>query len=484
MDRATLLTLSRDDLIALIEAQGKQLATLTARIAELEAKLAVPPKNPDNSSMPPSKGEKPNLPERGKKPRPSRPGVARPLAENPDRIIEATLGTCPHCDHTLAAADMADIHAYDHIDLPPIRPIVTRINRHRGTCPCCRKAVAAPAPEGFEPGSPFGPGIGALILHLHITQAVSFERLSRLMAEVFGLSISEGAIANILARAQTPLMAAADAIAAVVRASPVVASDETSARVGGKSWWQWAELAKVPSRSVGGRQAEGLLSSTAIYHVIDATRAASVVATFLQGVQPEIWVADCYGGQMGHGVERQICLAHLLRDTKYAIEAADTVFAPGSRLVLLRAVAIGKRRATLKDSTLKQYLADLDRRLDKLLSGPEPKQDAARPLYRAMRRDRADLFRFVTRRDVLYTNNACERARLAKGSIRLCRMEWQDEGLRPSVIFRKVTNCFRAEWGAKVYAAAASVIATGRLHGMSALEALRAGLAWGPIIRS
>ena len=449
MDRATLLPLSGDELIALIEAQAQQIATLTARVAELEAKLGLPPKTPDNSSLPPSKGQKPNLPDGGKKPRASRPGVARSLADNPDRIIEATLAACPHCDHELAAADMDDVHAYDHIDLPPIRPIVTRINRHRGTCPCCRKAIAAPAPEGFEPGSPFGPGIAALILHLHITQAVSFERLSRLMAEVFGLSISEGAIANILSRAQTPLAAAADTIAAAGRASPVVASDETSARVGGKTSWQWV-----------------LLSSTAIYHVIAATRAASVVTTFLQGARPEIWVADRYAGQLGHGAARQICLAHLLRDTKYAIEAGDTVFAPGFRLVLLRAVAIGKRRASLKDSTLKQYLADLDRRLDKLLSGPEPKQKAARRLYRAMRRDRDDLFRFVTRRDVPYTNNACERA------------------LRPSVIFRKVTNCFRAEWGAKVYAAAASVIATGRLHGMSALEALRMALAGVPIIPS
>jgi transposase len=200
--------------------------------------------------------------------------VTRSLAENPDQIIEASLAACPHCNHALAPADMTeDIHAYDHIGLPAIRPIVTRIHRHRGTCPCCRKAVAAPAPEGFEPGSPFGPGIGALILHLHVAQAISFERLSRLMADVFGLSISEGAITNILARAQTPLMAAAETIAAAVRASPVVASDETSARVGGKTWWQWV-----------------LLSSTAICHVIADTRAASVVATFLQGVQPEIWV--------------------------------------------------------------------------------------------------------------------------------------------------------------------------------------------------
>ncbi len=451
LDLSKLTDAEKDDLILRLLPLIGQLEAAHARVAELEKRLATleqPPKNPSNSSKSPSTGEKPNLPDRGKKPRRGHPGVTRALAEHPDLTIEATLAACPHCDHALAAADMADIHAYDHIDLPVIRPIVTRVNRHRGVCPCCHKAVAAPAPEGQEPGSPFGPGIASLVLHLHITQAVGFERLSRLMAEVFGLSISEGAIANMLARAQAPLVAAADAIAAAVRASPVVASDETSTRVRGKTCWQWV-----------------LLSTTAIYHVIADTRAAAVVTDFLQGRRPEIWIADRYGGQAGHGAERQMCLAHLSRDAKFAIEAGDDVFAPGFRLVLLRAMAIGKRRATLKDSTLAQYRADLDRRLDKLLSGPEPKQDAGRRLYRAMRRDRADLFRFVTRRDVDYTNNACERA------------------LRPSVIFRKVTNGFRAAWGAKVYAAAASVIATGRLHGLSALAALQAALAGGPILR-
>ena len=45
----------------------------------------------------------------------------------------------------------------------------------------------------------------------------------------------KGAIANILARAEVPLLAAAEPIADAVRASPVVGSDETSARVGGKT---------------------------------------------------------------------------------------------------------------------------------------------------------------------------------------------------------------------------------------------------------
>jgi transposase len=359
------------------------------------------------------------------------------------------LATCPHCAHALDAADQSDTHPYDHIDLPPISQTITRINRHRGVCPCCRRRIAAPAPEGFEPGSSFGLGLCALIVHLHVTQAIGFERLARLLAEVFGLTISEGAIGNILARAKTPLLAATAPIAAAVRSSSVVGSDETSARVAGKTWWQWV-----------------LLGSTAIYHVIADTRAASVVTTLLDGARPQVWVADRYGGQLGHGVVRQMCLAHLLRDAKYAIEEGDVGFALGFHFLLLQAVAVGKRRDTLKDSTLAQYHADLERRLNRLLAGALPDHPAARRLFRAMRRDRADLFRFITRRDVPYANNACERA------------------LRPSVIFRKVTGGFRAEWGATVYAAAASVIATGRLHGLTALAAIRAALDGGAIIRA
>ncbi|MEE3499904.1 IS66 family transposase [Acidiphilium acidophilum] len=456
MKRETLLTFSKESLVDLVLAQQAQIdrlmaevARLSARVRELEAKLNVPPKTPDNSSLPPSKGQKPDLPKERKKRRHSHPGVARALAENPDRIIDARLTACPHCAQALGAADQPEVHAYDHIDLPPIKPIITRINRYHGDCPCCGRHVGAPHPEGFLPGSPFGPELCALIIHLHITQAISFERLVIMMDEVFGVTISEGAIANILARAEAPLMAAAEPIAQAVRESPVIGSDETSARVGGSNWWQWV-----------------LLGSTAICHVIADTRAASVVADFLNGAQPEVWVADRYGGQNGHGAVRQICLAHLLRDAKYAIEDGDDGFAPGFRWLLLRAVAIGKRRGELKDTTLANHHRDLEKRLDRLLSGPMPERPAARRLFRAMRRDRADLFRFVTRRDVPYTNNACERA------------------LRPSVIFRKVTGGFRAEWGAKVYAAAASIIATGRLHGRSALAALKAALAGEPVMQS
>ena len=67
----------------------------------------------DNRSTPPSKGQKANLADRQKKRRGGRPGVSRALAEHPDRIIEATLTTCPHCAYALGSADQPDIHAYD-----------------------------------------------------------------------------------------------------------------------------------------------------------------------------------------------------------------------------------------------------------------------------------------------------------------------------------------------------------------------------------
>jgi transposase len=388
--------------------------------------------------VPPSQGQKPNRAERRAAKKKGHPGVNRALAEQPDRIVDVLAENCPHCDHALSPEDQSAFHAYDHIELPLIKPVVTRIHRHRGACPCCRRSFSAPAPDGMAPGSPFGPGIVALILHLHVTQAIGFERLVRLMDEVFGVSISEGAIANMLARSCAPMIAAAEKIAEEVRSAKVVASDETSARVNGKTWWQWA-----------------LLSSTAIYHLITDSRGASVVTGFLQGAIPEVWVADRYAGQNGHGAARQVCLAHLLRDAQYAIDEGDAGFAPGFRALLLRAVSIGRRRESLKDSTLAQYRADLDRRLTKLLAAPTTSQTGQK-FARAIRKCRNELFLFVTRRDVPYTNNGCERA------------------LRPSVIFRKVTGCFRSHWGARLYAATASVIATGRLRRKSALEAIQA----------
>jgi uncharacterized protein involved in exopolysaccharide biosynthesis len=57
IDQLVAQVAARDERIAELLAQVK---ALNARIAELEAKLGGPPKTPDNSSLPPSRGQKPN----------------------------------------------------------------------------------------------------------------------------------------------------------------------------------------------------------------------------------------------------------------------------------------------------------------------------------------------------------------------------------------------------------------------------------------
>src|SRR5215470_2042096 len=64
---------------------------LLARNAELEAKQGKPPKTPDNSSLPLSRGQKGNAdePAKGKKARKGHPGAARALAENRMRHVRS-----------------------------------------------------------------------------------------------------------------------------------------------------------------------------------------------------------------------------------------------------------------------------------------------------------------------------------------------------------------------------------------------------------
>ena len=50
------------------------------------------------------------------------------------------------------------------------------------------------------------------------------------------------------------------------------------------------------------------------------------------------------------------------------------------------------------------------------------------------------------------------------------------------VVFRKVTNCFRSEWAAHLYADIRSVIETARRRAIGVLDAVRATLNRSPLL--
>ena len=224
---------ARDNRIDELLAQVK---ALNARIAEFEAKRGGPPKTPDNSSLPPSRGQKANAePPAVKRRRKGRPGVARKLAENPDATRRFFAEHCA-CGAALSEAGQELAKESAHIAIPPIRPNPTRVKLFRATRPCSKARVTASAPADMPEGTPFGPGIASTIAYLHGCQMIGFKRLTEVRQGLFGLTISQGAIANVLAPRRRGNHSAYERIAAEVRASKVIASDEMSARVKGKTW--------------------------------------------------------------------------------------------------------------------------------------------------------------------------------------------------------------------------------------------------------
>lgn len=427
---------------ALLTEQASLIERMAARIAELEAAAGKPRKTSSNSHTPPSQdgpGRKPRKADkdRPRKQRPSRPGSSRPLAEEPDKIERRMADCCPHCGTSAPTAGQRCRHRYDHIDLPPIRPVVTRIELFGGRCGGCGRRYRAEPPAGMMPGTPFGPGIRALLLYLHHSHHVGFERLSRMLGELFGLAISEGAIANAFGRMRTGMDEARAAIRSKLLTARVVASDETTTRIDGVTHWQWV-----------------FVSDQAVLHEIAPRRAKSVAEDVLGGHQPAVWVSDRYAGQQELAKAHQVCLAHVLRDVQYAIDCGDTVLAPRIRDHLRWAIRVGKRRSELKDSTLAAYAAKAERRLDALLGVPAA-HPAGQVLQRQVKAWRTKFFVFLADRDVPPTNNISERE------------------IRPSVVFRKLTNGFRSDWGAQIHAGYRSVTGTARLKGLTALDAVR-----------
>ena len=117
MDANPLSKLDKPELIALILA-------LNARVAALEAKLNIPPKTPDKSSLPPSTGQKANRPDTPRPPRKGRPGVTRALDPNPDHVRDVYAKACSGCGKPLSKVDQQHT-PYDHVDLTPIKPVAT-----------------------------------------------------------------------------------------------------------------------------------------------------------------------------------------------------------------------------------------------------------------------------------------------------------------------------------------------------------------------
>ena len=120
MNREALESLDKETLIRLvlvqvqtISALTRQIEFLTTRVSELEAKLGLPPKTPDNSSTPPSQGRKASVSAAEKPERKAHAGAHRPLHPNPAHKRDMIATACQHCGADVSGVAQTGCETYD-----------------------------------------------------------------------------------------------------------------------------------------------------------------------------------------------------------------------------------------------------------------------------------------------------------------------------------------------------------------------------------
>src|SRR3954471_5379711 len=413
MGRADLERLSKDELI------------------ELVLGLQRPEKTSRTSSKPPATDRKERREQA--KPggaKPGHEGHSRMRSDDPDEIIEHRPDRCTCCGGSLPGDLPAEVVSKsERIELPEIAPVVTQHQRLAVCCPRCGTRVIAPPLEAAR-GTPFGPRLHAVATYLKTFQALSYERLQAALSDLFGLTLSQGGLMNLLRRAQARFQPGREAAVATLRRAEVVASDETGVRIEGCNAYHWV-----------------FRSEAAVVHQASPTRGALVVREMMDGHRPAVWISDRYTAQQGHAAAQPTCLAHLARDVAYAVEASDGPVPFRLQLWLRSVFALAEHVTDLAASALAAKRRSLDRQLGAILATPS-RCDLTRELQAKIGRARDQLLVFLDHPGrVEATNNGCERL------------------LRPAVVQRKVTNGYRAMWAAEGEAAIRTVVDPARLSG-------------------
>ena len=446
MSRDKLAELDREVLIELILQQAQQIASLQAEIEVLRKKMEKgkkPPTNSGNSSQPPSRDWKGNMPEKRKKrrygPPLGHPKYERKLVAQPDYIVEVKPQVCHECLSDVSQEPVVLVNVNQITELPEARAEVIEVRQYQVECPCCGQEQVGQAPAGLEMERSFGARLEATVVYYRQEQHMSYVRTQAALHNLHGVEISQGGIDKIMQRAGQKAIREVAPLEQVIQESVVVHSDETSARVDGSNWWQWV-----------------FCSVEAVLHIIRFNRSADVIRGVMGDHEAEVWVSDCLASQLkAPAKERQLCLSHQVRNLQAVVEQYPT--ASWARLVqaLLRyAIHLHHQREFLPEVIFSKKRQRLETLFDKLLARFLEEPNAKR-LQRRYLKYRDGVFLFLYRTDVNPTNNISE------------------QHLRPAVIHRKVTGGFRSDWGAQTYAALKSLIDTAAFSGIAPFHVIQ-----------
>jgi len=385
-----------DELREVVEKLSSEVERLKARKAPTSRTSSRPPssdgpwvrKRERKKSSSRKQGGQPGQKPRGRE-------LAPPEDVDKDQCVKPK--ACRSCSGPLSGDD-PDPHRHQVIDIPPVVPQILEWQLHKLKCAICGTETRARLPEGVHASS-FGPNLTALVCMLTGQYRMSRRNAQRFIADTYKIDISVGAISNMEGRMTEGLAAPHTEAMVSVANSATKHLDETSWRERGKGSWAWTAV-----------------GSEATVFVIRDTR-GSVVAKELIGEEPEGFViTDRYSAYSFVSLEqRQVCLAHVIRDARRMSEGEKDLRWIGEQLLLIFDAIFRlwhlHRDEALDRKTLVRWTRPLRERTFRLLDAGARSRGGDTPSKcRGILETESALWTFLFEEGVEPTNNDAERA--------------------------------------------------------------------------
>jgi len=437
----------------------KQVLFLMNRILELESKLN---KNSGNSSKPPSSDGlkrviKNNREASGKKQggQPGHTGNSLKMVDCPDIVLSYNVDGCCSCGEDLAKIPRMEVQRKQVFDLPQKLMEVTEHQLEVKQCICGKVHTAkCEVTNHVQYGSRFK----SMMVYLNQYQFIPYGRLQEFSNDCFGISISDGFLAQNNATCFANLAQTEADIKTALLNSEVIHNDETGIRCQSKT--QWVHSTSTPKYThYSIHQKRG----------IEAMNDIGILNNF-EGIS----VHDRWSSYNQFECTHGLCNAHLLRDLKFLNEEMESIWAGQMKELLVKAnnyKKLGIIDETLIESIENQYckilkngLAEQPKEIlpEKIKRGRKAKSKSVRLLDVFINRSHQILM-FIYNNNVPFDNNLAER------DLRMVKLK------------QKISGCFRSENGAKVFCRIRSYISTVRKQGFLVLDSIQLAINNAPV---
>ena len=316
----------------------------------------------------------------------------------PDKYVDLKSDYCIKCGSSLSTLNQYLLSRRQVVEIPPIEPVYIEYRQYACTCLCGHKQKAD-YPKNVNAPIQYGESVIAMICYLNVFQYVPYARLKEMFTSIFGLSLSEGSIENLLNKGARKAIPVYNAILEQIKSAKYAGSDETGAKVNGKKWWIWV-WQNIQNTFIAASDNRGF---------------ATVEKIFPDGLQNATIGSDRWAAQLKIGSKnKQLCFPHLQRDLIFIEETEKDSWASHFKNLLKQALELRKEivernQACQKDS---REVYKLEQQLNRLLARCISKKKFPKTFafQKSMIKNRNYLFPCLYDLEVPPDNNASERA--------------------------------------------------------------------------